>query len=93
LRQASTSPIRDCTPRKSRVPVASTPFNNKPAMKSSLTAKRVQPWNVKRGMKPEAGKNMLALSMSPYRKTFSHGIRTLSNTMIESFSSSRDESG
>ena len=30
-------------------------------MKSSFTARRVQPWNVKRGRKPEAGKNVVDL--------------------------------
>ena len=34
-------------------------------MKSSLTAKRVHPWNVNRGMKPDIGKNSLILSTSP----------------------------
>ena len=62
-------------------------------MKSSLTASRVQPWNMKRGRKPERGKKLLTLSMSPYANTFSYGTNTLSNTMIESFSSSRLDSG
>ena len=60
-----TSPTRDWTPRKSFVPVASTALIMRPARKSSFTAKRVQPWNVKRGMNPEAGKNSLILSTSP----------------------------
>ncbi len=34
-------------------------------MKSSLTARRTQPWKQNRGMKPVCGKNLLAFSMSP----------------------------
>ena len=65
LRHASTSPTCVCTPRKSLAPVASTALSSSPAMKSSFTASRVQPWNMKRGRKPERGKKLLTLSMSP----------------------------
>ena len=65
LRQASTSPTCACTPRKSLVPVASTAFISSPPMKSSLTARRMQPWKQNRGMKPVNGKKLLAFSMSP----------------------------
>ena len=33
-------------------------------MKSSFTARRVQPWNIARGWKPDSVKNELALSTS-----------------------------
>ena len=62
-------------------------------MKSSLTARRVQPWKVNRGRKPDCGKKALILSTSPYMKTFSQGTSTLSKTKMVSFSSIRDESG
>jgi hypothetical protein len=65
FRQPITSPTRVCTPRKSFVPVASRALSSRPAMKSSLTASRVQPWKVNRGMNPETGKKPLILSMSP----------------------------
>ena len=61
-------------------------------MKSSLTARRVHPWNVKRGRKPDAITKLLAPSAS-YMKTFSHGTSTRSSTRIESFSSKREDSG
>ena len=34
-------------------------------MKSSLTARRMQPWKQKRGMKPVWGKKLFAFSVSP----------------------------
>ena len=49
----SASPIDACTLRVSLVPTASTAFRSRPAMKSSLTASRTQPWNMARGKKPE----------------------------------------
>ena len=65
FRQAITSPMLTWTPRKSLVPVASTAFSSRPAMKSSLTASRVQPCTTKRDRNPVRGKKLLALSMSP----------------------------
>ncbi|MDX6379887.1 MAG: hypothetical protein QOI57_911 [Rubrobacteraceae bacterium] len=65
LRQARTSPYRTLTPRNSLVPAASNPFIRSPARKSSLTAILTQPWNVKRGMKPEKGKKLFCFSTSP----------------------------
>src|SRR5437867_4964531 len=43
LRQAIVSPTEACTFLLSREPTASTAFSRRPAMKSSLTARRVQP--------------------------------------------------
>ena len=65
LRQAITSPTFACTPRKSLVPAASVALSKSPAMKSSLTASRVQPCTTKRGRKPVRGKKLLAFSTSP----------------------------
>ena len=62
---AITSPRLACTPRKSRVPVARSALDSRPAMKSSFTHSRASPWNVKRGRKPIEGKNVLALATSP----------------------------
>ena len=40
-------------------------LQSKPPMKSSFTARRMQPWKQNRGMKPVCGKKLLALSVSP----------------------------
>ena len=60
-----TSPTRVCTPRKSLVPAISSALISSPAMKSSLTASRMQPWKVNRLMKPVCGKKLLIFSTSP----------------------------
>ena len=93
FRQPMTSPTRVCTPRNPPAPVQSSAFMSRPAMKSSFTARRVQPCRVKRGRKPDCGKKALILSTSPYMKTFSHGTSTLSKTKMVSFSSMRLDSG
>src|SRR6266481_4138571 len=59
FRQAITSPILASTPRNPRVPATSVAFTNKPMMKSSLTASRVQPCSMARGRNPLFGKNLL----------------------------------
>src|SRR5207247_11331678 len=68
-------------------------LQDQPAMKSSLTARRVHPWSIARGRKPEPGKNMFDFSTSSYTKTFSHGTSAWSRTRMASFSSIRLESG
>src|SRR5439155_677005 len=87
LRQAIVSPTEACTFLLSREPTASTAFRRRPAMKSSLTARRVQPWSIARGRKPDPGKNVFDFSTSSYTKTFSQGTRTWSRTRMASFSS------
>src|SRR4029079_1205839 len=62
-------------------------------MKSSFTARRVQPCTTKRGRKPVRGKKLLAFSTSPKTNTFSHGTNTLSMMNTASFSSRRDDQG
>jgi hypothetical protein len=52
LRQASSSPTLAWMPRNAIVPVASSALMNAPIKKSSLTARRVQPWSIARQMKP-----------------------------------------
>ena len=93
LRHASTSPTCAWTPRNSLAPVASTALSSSPARKSSLTARRVQPWNMKRGRNPDRGKKLFTFSMSPYANTFSCGTNTSLKIRIESFSSIRLDSG
>jgi len=61
LRQAITSPMVACTFFVSVEPTASTALSNNPAMKSSFTARRVQPWNMARAKKPEPWKNVFEL--------------------------------
>src|SRR5687767_15660761 len=61
LRQARTSPTCAWTPRKSLAPVASTALSSSPARKSIFTARRVHPWNMNRGRKPDRGKKLLTL--------------------------------
>ena len=50
------------TNANSRVLIGSAPLL---AMKSSFTARRVHPWNMKRGRKPDRGKKLFTFSMSP----------------------------
>ena len=63
LRQPKTSPTAVCGPRKVRDPVASSAIEKRPEMKSSFTARRVAPCSVKRGTKPEAGKNQRLIEL------------------------------
>ncbi len=67
---------------------------SRPAMKSSLTARRVQPCSVKRWRNPDPPRKLLIFSTSPpYMKTFSQGTSTLSKMKMASFSSMREDSG
>ena len=93
LRQAMTSPMFASTPRNERAPVISVALIMSPVMKSSLTARRVQPWMRARGRNPVRGKKLFAFSTSACTNTSSQGTNTLSITKIASFSSRRLESG
>ena len=55
LRHATASPSSTWLPRASSPPVQRSAFASRPTMKSSFTAKRVQPWNWKPLVKPERG--------------------------------------